>query len=67
MMKNFFRLLSALLLLGLVAGCGGKTRTEPDAGEFRRQQEEAGMMQDAKESIQRMRRPAEAQSPAPAE
>jgi uncharacterized protein YxeA len=66
MMKKIFCLLSALLLMVLIAGCGsGKIRTGPSAEEIRRQQEEADMMQDAKESIQRMRDQDTSQFPAP--
>jgi len=67
MKKNLSLLLAALLLLGLMVSCGGKPRTGPSAEEIRRQREEADMMQDAKESIRRMRRQGQSSSSESAE
>jgi len=67
MTKKKLCLLSALLLLGLMVGCGGTPRTGPSAEEIRRQREEAGMMRDAQESVRRMRRQEQAPSSESAE
>ena len=73
MIKKVLCLASVLFFLGLIAGCGkAKPGAPPEsvrsatAEENRRQQEEAGMMREAKESIQRMRGQT-LQSPEPAE